>query len=317
MKIVVTGAAGNIGSHTVRALVAAGHTVRGLVLPSKANRRKVRQLPRGVEVIWGDIRQMADVELAVQGQDVIIHMAYILPPEVEEHLELAEAVNVGGTRNIIQAAQQLAPQPKFVFASSLDVFGYTLDQPPPRHADDPVMATDAYSQHKLLGEQMVRDSGLTWAILRFADVPPMENRSPHPIMYRIPLATRIEALHPDDAGLAVARAVASDEVWGKVWLIGGGAGCQVTYREYLGKMLDVMGIGRLPDAAFGHDPYCTDWLDSAPSEALWHYQHHTYDEIVQDVARHIGPVRHIVPLVRPIVRRSILRLSPYLKADKG
>ncbi len=315
MKIVVTGAAGNIGSNVVKALVAQGHQVRGFAKPDAASRRKARQFPAQVEMVWGDIRAQHDVARALDGQEVVIHLAYILPPDVEEHPQLAEAVNVDGTRNVIDVAGRAPSPPKVLFASSLDVFGYTLDQPPPRRVTDPVFATDDYTRHKLRCEQMLRDSGLTWAIMRFADVPPLAARNPHPIMFRIPWATRIEALHPSDAGLAVARAVADDRLWNQLWLIGGGATCQVTYGEYLGKMLDAVGIGRLPEAAFGSDPYCTDWLDTDASEARWHYQRHTFDEIVRDAARAVGPARYVVPIVRPIVRQRILRLSPYLRSD--
>ena len=41
-------------------------------------------------------------------------------------------------------------------------------------------------------------------------------------------------------------------------------------RDYLGRILDAMGIGMLPESAFGHDPYCTDWLDTEDSERLLH-----------------------------------------------
>ena len=314
MKILVTGAVGNIGSNVAQALVAEGHQVTGFAQPNALNRRKARRLPAQVRMVWGDIRNRAEVERAVAGQDVIVHLAYIIPPGVEEDPALAEAVNVGGTRNVIAAALAVSPPPKMLFSSSLDVFGYTLDQPPPRRVTDPVSVTDEYTRHKLLGEEMLRESGLTWAIMRFADVPPMTNREPHPIMFRIPWATRIEALHPTDAGIGVARAVADDQLWNHLWLMGGGPTCQVTYGEYLGKMLDAVGIGRLPEAAFGSDPYCTDWLDTTASEARWHYQRHTFDEIVRDAARAVGPARYLVPLVRPIVRRRILALSPYRKS---
>jgi nucleoside-diphosphate-sugar epimerase len=316
MKIVVTGAMGNIGSNVVLALVAMGHEVRGFGQPTRENRRKARHMPKSVEMMWGDVRQSADVQRAVAGQEVVIHLAYIIPPTVDENPGLAEAVNVTGTRNVIAACQQATPQPKLLFASSLDVFGPTTDQPPPRHVSDPLVETDAYSRHKILGEAMVRESGLTWAIFRFADVPPMTSRSAHPIMYRIPLNTRIEAMHPEDAGLAVARAVSGEDVWGKIWLVGGGAACQLTYEDYLGKMLEAMGIGRLPAEAFGHEPYCTDWLDSSASQELWQYQRHTFDQIVQDFTHAMGPTRYFVPLVRPLARSFVLRLSPFWKEQR-
>src|SRR5947208_3485452 len=81
-------------------------------------------------------------------------------------------------------------------------------------------------------EGLVTGSGLDWLIFRFADVPMIALRQPIPMMFRIPLATRIEMIHPDDAALALANAVDNLPEWRRILLIGGGARCQLTYDEY-------------------------------------------------------------------------------------
>lgn len=318
MKILLTGAFGNIGFSSLQELIKQGHTVRAFDLPTKANQKKADQVADKAEIIWGDIRDAKQVAELVRDQEAIIHLAAILPPDIYDKLELGEAVNVGGTRNLIEAAKQQPQPPKFLFSSSLDVFGFTQDQPPPRKVTDPVKATDDYTRHKLECEEMLKNAGLTWAIYRFADVPPLAARKPHPIMYRIPLNTRLEMLQTNDAGLAVANGVASQEIWGRVWLIGGGPSCQVYYRDYLNRMMDAMGIGALPEEAFGHDPYCTDWLDSEESQRLLQYQRHTFDQIIDELVRYTapgGPTKLLMPVIRPFVRRWILALSPYIKGQ--
>ncbi len=318
LKILLTGAFGNIGFSSLQELIKQGHTVRSFDLPTKANQKKASQVAGKTEIVWGDIRDAKQVAELVRDQEVIIHLAAILPPDIYDKLELGEAVNVGGTRNLIEAARQQPKPPKFLFSSSLDVFGFTQDQPPPRKVTDPVVATDDYTRHKLECEEMLKSSGLTWAIYRFADVPPLAARKPHPIMYRIPLDTRLEMLQTNDAGLAVANGVVRDELWGRVWLIGGGPSCQVRYRDYLNRMMNAMGIGALPEEAFGHDPYCTDWLDSEESERLLHYQRHTFDQIIDELVRYAapgGPTKLLMPVIRPFVRRWILTLSPYVKGQ--
>lgn len=317
MKILLTGAFGNIGFSALQELIKQGQSVRCFDLPTRANQKKARQVAGKAEIIWGDIRDAKQVASLVRDQDVIIHLAAILPPEVDERLEEAEAVNVGGTRSLLEAAKQQPQPPKFLFSSSLDVFGFTQDQPPPRKITDPVVATDAYTTHKLQCEEMIKNSGLVWAIYRFADVPPLAARKPHPIMYRIPLDTRFDMLQTTDAGLAIANGVKLEELWGRVWLIGGGPRCQVYYRDYLNRMMDAMGIGALPEEAFGHDPYCTDWLDSEESQRLLNYQRHSFDEIIDELVKYTapgGPTKFIMPVARPFVRRWILTMSPYMKA---
>jgi len=295
-------------------LLRQGHTVRCFVRPSRAHMRTAKRFAGKIDLALGDMRNPADLAKAVQDQDVIIHLAYMLPPPCEDHPDIARAINVDGTRNLLDAARSLPKPPKFLFASSLDVFGYTQDKSPPRKVTDPVQATDNYSSHKIACEEMVKSSGLTWSIMRFADIPPLTLRSPHPVMFRIPLATRFEVVHTHDAGLAVANAMHTEAVWGKILLIGGGPTCQIRYEDYLGRNLDMMGIGRLPASAFGTQPYCTDWLDTEESQRLLNYQRYSFDEIIQQIAGNAVVQRRLTALVRPIARWFLLRMSPFYRA---
>ncbi len=314
MRVLVTGGLGNLGTYTLRALAREGHILRCFDLETPRNKRNARALGDTIELLWGDIRDPESVARAVAGVEVIVHLASIIPPPAHDHPDLAEAVNVGGTRNVLAAAVSQATPPRMLFASSLDVFGPTLDQPPPRTIADPLIPTDNYSHHKILCEGEVRSAGIPWAIYRFANMPILGNQPAHPMMFEIPLATRMEVLHPADAAEAIATGVTTGAIWNAVWLIGGGPTCQVTYGTYLASMLGALGIPMLPESAFGHTPYCTDWLDTAASEATLHYQHHSFAAIVHDVAQGVGPIRYLAPLARPIVVRSLLRRSPYYRA---
>ncbi len=296
---------------TLHELLRQGHEVRCFVSRRKVHTRTARQFAGKIELIQGDIRQPADVVKAVRDRDVIIHLAYMLPPYSEEQPHLAHAINIGGTRNLLVAARHLPEPPRFFFSSSFDVFGYTQDQLPPRRVTDPVQATDHYSTHKIACEEMVKTSGLQWSIFRFADVPPLGLRSPHPIMFEIPLSTRFEVIHTYDAGLAIANGISCQEAWGRTLLIGGGPSCQVLYRDYLGRMLEMMGIGMLPESAFGSQPYCTDWLDTEESQRLLHYQRYSFDDIMRQLTRIAGYKRYLTRMVRPAARWWILRMSPY------
>jgi UDP-glucose 4-epimerase len=106
-------------------------------------------------------------------------------------------------------------------------------------------------------------------------------------------------------------------VWGKTLLIGGGLGCQILYRDYLGRMLEMMGIGMLPERAFGNKPYSTDWLDSEESQRLLHYQRYSFDDIMEHLTRIVGYKRLLTTVVRPAARWWILRMSPYYRVRTG
>jgi UDP-glucose 4-epimerase len=323
VHVLVTGAFGNIGSHTVPELVRRGHRVRCFCRLSTEHRRLAGELGSGgasvgtVETVWGDVTDPDAVARAVAGVDTVVHLAALIPPGADERPDEARATNVDGTANVIAACRAQATPPRLLFTSTFDVHGYTLDRPPPRQVDDPLVATNPYTEHKIECEALVRGSGLDWSILRLADVPILGVRDPHPIMFEIGLDNRIESLHADDAGVAIANALEVPEVWGRVLFVGGGPSCQLTYREYLTRLLAAMGMEPLPEQAFSDAVYATDWLDTTESEALLAYQRHTFDDIAEAIARSLGWKRRLVPLAGQFARNALLRLSPYWKGTSS
>jgi UDP-glucose 4-epimerase len=309
--ILLTGATGNVGSHTLPELLRRGHDVRCLTRLTTANRRAAAQ--HKAETVWGDITDPDAVARAFAAVDTVIHLAAMIPPAADEQPDRARAVNVDGTANMIAACQAQPQPPRLLFTSTFDVHGFTLDKPPPRHVDDPVMATNPYTEHKIECEAMIMESGLTWSILRLADVPILGIRDPHPIMFEIGLDNRIESLHADDAGLAIANALETPAVWGRVLFVGGGASCQLTYRDYLTRLLAAMGVDPLPEEAFSTAVYATDWIDTEESQALLRYQRHTFDDIAEAVAASLGWRRRLASAAGPLARAAILRLSPYYR----
>ncbi len=320
MKVLLTGSFGNVGMSTLEELLRQGHAVRCFDLKTRTNVRAARRLRRRygdqVEVMWGDLRRLQDVAAAVRDQDVVIHLAFIIPKlshtgvESETQPDWAREINVGGTRNLIQAMKALPHSPRLLFASSYHIFGRTQHLPPPRTVADPPQPIEHYSRHKIECEEMIRQSGLTWAILRLAATLPIAIQLDRG-MFDVPLDNRMEFSHTRDVGRAFANAVSSEEVWGKTLLLGGGPRCQLFYRDIVNGVLDAMGIGALPDEAFGTIPFPTDWVDTSESQRILQYQQRTFDDYVRDMLALVGPKRHLIRLFRPLVRRWLLRRSHY------
>ena len=322
MRVLLTGAAGNLGSETLPFLLERHHQVRTFDLDRPQNLRVLERHGNRIERVWGDITQAADVARAVKDVDAVLHNAAITPPLSELKPELARRVNVDGTRHLIEALKAHAPAAKLLFTSSIATFGVTQpSEPPPRRADSPLTATDHYSTHKIECEAMVRASGLTFCIMRIGASPPVNPQSGDPsllkFMFERSLSSRVEYVHPRDVGLAQARALEVDAAWNKVLLIGGGKACQITNRELINGLFDKLGIGALPDRAFAASYLYGDWLDTEESQRLLDYQHHTYQEFLAEVAQNLGFKRFGVGLMRPFVRRFLLRYSDAYKAQRA
>lgn len=316
MNILLTGAFGNIGTSTLEELVKQGHTVRCFDLKTRANERTARRFRGQVEVMWGDLRRPEDVAAAVRDQGIVVHLAFIIPKmsatgvESEDRPDWAREINVGGTRNLLNAMKALPNPPGIIFSSSYHTYGRTQDQPPPRTVSDPLCPIEHYSHHKVECEQMVKASGLDWAILRLSATLPLAIKL-DPGMFDVPLDNRMEYTHTRDVGLAIANATSSEEAWGRILLIGGGKRCQYYYREIVQRILDATEVGMLPEAAFGSTPFPTDWVDTTESQRLLNYQRRDLGHYVEEMVALLGYRRHLIRLFRPIVRRWLLRKSPY------
>lgn len=318
MKVLVTGGLGNVGRSCLTELLKQKHEVTCFDLRTKANTRNARLFRGRVNLVWGDLRQAGDVAAAVRDQDVVAHVAFILPPASDERPELSEAVNIGGTRNLIQAMMTLPLRPKIIFISSFSVYGACQDKLPPRTASDPVQPMDNYNRHKVACEAMVRESGLEWTILRLGVVPPKSLSGFTPKMFDTPPGQRTEFVHPDDVGLAVANAVTSDQAWGKVLLVGGGHASQLYFRDFVGGMMEAMGIGRLPDSAFATTACAfSDWMDTTESQRILSYQRYSFQDFTKQIAASVGPMRPALHLLSPLIRWWMLNQSPYYRASKA
>lgn len=311
-RVLVTGGFGTIGRWVLRELLKKGHAVTTLELDNAAGRKTARAFP-DVRVVWGDLRDPRSVAEAVKGQDYVVHMAFILTPRTEEDPEGARAVNVGGTENLLTACEAEAKPPRFLFCSSVEVFGKNRHLPGPRRITDPVSATSVYTTQKIECEHLVQSSKLDTAIVRFGAVIDIALSNTHALMFEFPVDVRFEALHPADAATAVANTVSTEAVWGRraLLLLGGGPSCQTTYGEFLAGMLTTLGVGRLPDEAFTREDYPSDWLDTEESQRLLDYQRRSLADIRAEIEALLGWRKALLPLVRPLVRRSILAKSPY------
>ena len=321
MRVLVTGAAGNLGQETIANLLDAQHQVRAFDLPGKHTERLVQRHGARIDQFWGDLTQRSDVAGAMRGVDVVIHNAALIPPPSEKRPDLSWRVNVEGTQHVIDAALAQPTPPRVMLASSIAVYGPRQDQAPPARVDDPIVATDHYSTHKIECEKRLRESGLTWLVTRIGASPPAKPQGGDPdllrFMFERDLDSRVEFIHPKDVGMAQARAVDVEEAWNRVLLLGGGPRCHLRNRDLMHRMFERLGIGALPDEAFGGEPLYGDWMDTEESQRLLDYQRHTFDDFLDEVGTQFGLKRLGVKLVAPLVRRVLLRYSEAYKKSRN
>ena len=172
-KILVTGADGFIGSHLVEALLGGGGQVKAFVYYNSFNSWGwLDVLPRErrecMEVFTGDIRDPNGVRKAMEGIDVVFHLAALIGiPFSYQSPDSYVDTNIKGTLNVLQASRDMGVE-KVLITSTSETYGtarYTpIDESHPRQGQSPYAATKIGAD--VLAESFCRSYNLPVVIVR-------------------------------------------------------------------------------------------------------------------------------------------------------
>jgi dihydroflavonol-4-reductase len=190
-RILITGAAGFIGSHLIDYLIEQGITLsqlRLVVAPwdtlDNLNHLDLSKL----EIITADIRDKSAMKKAVKGMNYVYHLAARIDFDGKTYAEY-EDVNVVATRHLAQACRK-QPIKKFIFYSSIGVFGLPAGIGNIENWDEthPKTYTNFYGKSKWEGEKVLieehKKTGLPYAIIRPASVYGPREKGPTLALYK-------------------------------------------------------------------------------------------------------------------------------------
>jgi UDP-glucose 4-epimerase len=189
-KYLVTGGAGFIGSHLVRALLKQGAFVRVLDNLSSGRQENVEKLK--VELIEGDLRDPAKVDEAVRGIDVVFHeAAFVSVPQSMDDPPACFDVNQRGTETLLEAARKAGVE-RVVLASSAAVYGDSDDLPLDEEALLQPLSPYAVSKrvNELYAEMYTRSFNLDVVALRYFNVYGPRQRPDSMYAAAVPIFTR-------------------------------------------------------------------------------------------------------------------------------
>jgi dTDP-glucose 4,6-dehydratase len=160
MTSLITGGSGFLGPVLAQKLIAAGGRVRVYDL------QRSSRLPAEVEFVPGDVRDAGQVAAAMVGCKTVYHLATLMP-QAHASRAVMQAVNVGGTENVLRAAGGAGVK-RVVYLSSSEVYGRPHKVPMPE--DHPLAPVGEYGRNKVTGEKLCRDyrakTGIEAVILR-------------------------------------------------------------------------------------------------------------------------------------------------------
>jgi nucleoside-diphosphate-sugar epimerase len=326
MKILITGAFGNIGKAVIEEALKRSHEVTVFEVKNKKTQKEAKRYQKMVNVIFGDIRNPQDAENAVQQADAIIHLAAIIPPASKKNRELTMDVNYEGTVNLINAIKETGRSIPFIFTSSSSVMGPTQHQNRLVDRNDPLVVTGNYEESKIKCEEYLRKEADNYLIFRLAGVLPTFSATS--FMAAFPLLEEIYSMHHDmRLEMVMSEDVATALVTGaeklksastpknEAYILGGGAknGWQLKGGEFLTTLFGALSL-KVPDRKYftqDINNYHLDWYDTNDAQREFNYQNHTLDDYLKRIKGAFGVYKAPIALFRPFIMRKLVKMSPY------
>jgi UDP-glucose 4-epimerase len=155
-RILITGAAGAVGGALLQTLSAQGHDVLATDIRPPAQLYGARFAP--MDVRGDDPARL----IGEEGPEVVIHLASVVTPPKDTGRDFAYAVDVTGTRNVLDACAASGVR-RLVTASSGAAYGYHADNSVPLTEADPIRGNVEfpYAHHKRLVEEMLAEASKT------------------------------------------------------------------------------------------------------------------------------------------------------------
>jgi nucleoside-diphosphate-sugar epimerase len=321
MNILLTGAAGNVGLETLKALLDEKCNITVLELNNRKTRKKLNKYRNKVNIVYGSINDEELMRKLLENKDVVIHLAAIIPPLADKNPELTRKVNYEGTRNIIDRIKEQKNKPFLIFSSSISVYGDRVKNYNIK-VNDPLIPSvgDYYAEVKIMTEEMIRNSGVQYTIYRLTGI--MGYPALDALMFHMPLNTKIEFASNRDVGYAFANSINHlKELNEKTFNLGGGIKFRTTYEEFIKRMFDIYGLDYkyINKRAFATQNFhCGYYEDTDKLNNILHFQRDTLDSYFDKVDKETNKfVKFLTKLFSKPVIFFLNKTSEPLKALKN
>lgn len=239
--VLVTGAAGFLGQHIVRELLAGGDQVRAL---SRREESDQALAALGAEPVRGDITDPQSLALAVRGAEAVFHVAADTNTWRPNN-QAQTRTNVGGTNNLIAAAKQEGVA-AFMHTSSISAYSHlvqgTLREDVTQRGGESWIN---YERSKFLAEHAVRESGLPFIIFQPSHILGPGDQHNWSRLIGLVDRNKLPGIPPGSGAFADVREIAKAQVrgwkagaFGETYLLGGE---HASFLELIGRIGSELG----------------------------------------------------------------------------
>jgi nucleoside-diphosphate-sugar epimerase len=321
-RILLTGGSGTVGKEVLKQLC--GYETQPEItvfdIKTRSSVSLFRKYGKRINVVFGDISVKNDIYKVCSEKDLVIHLAAIIPPLADRDPSLAEAVNITGTRNLIECLKELSPGAFFLYSSSISVYGDRCSNPW-ISVTDPLLPSDRdeYARTKIGAENIVKNSGLNWSIFRLTAIMGINNHKPSEIMFHMPLDSKLEIATPSDTGRAFINSIDHTSILNhNIYNLSGGEKCRISYRDFLSRSFEIFGLGKLDfreNSFAGRNFHCGYYADGDVLNGILDFRRETIDDYFIILEKNISVLRKIPTiLLRKIIKHNLQRKSQPLAA---
>ncbi len=327
MKLLITGAFGNIGKAVMEEAYRRGHQISVFEIDNKKTRKEAKKNKKMLtEVIFGDIRNFENVKNEIQKSEAVIHLAAIIPPLSKKHRQLTMDVNYGGTVNIVAAIKETTQDIPLIFTSSASVMGPTQHQNRLISRNDPLIVSGNYEESKIRCEEYLKENADNYLIFRLAGVLPtfsaLSFASSFTLMeelFDMHKDMRLEMIMAQDVATALVSGAEKLKLKttpkNQAYILGGGQknGWQLRGQEFLTYIFSALSLP-LPDQKYftqNINTYHLDWYDTKEAQQQFNFQNHTIDDFLKHMKKTFRLYKIPIILLRKIIIKKLVKISPY------
>ena len=308
MIVTLFGAAGHMGFPSLCEIIKIPEVDKvKVLLERKYSRNKLvkklaRKNPGKIEILYGTVASIEDVENAVSGASYLFNLAAAIPPRADKFPEDSYLANELGVKNIVEVLEK-HPEVKLIDTTTVALYGHRDSKYPFVRVGDPLIPApfDFYTTHKLRGEYAILESNIpNFTIIRQTAMVYLDMLTANMndgLMFHTPFNNAIEWSTAEDSARLLATIIRKDlagelnrdNFWGKIFNLGGGIGGRVSGYETIQGGFSLFG----GDAKDFYLPYynclrnfhCGFFTDGDELEKLFHYRQDNINDYWQKILK--------------------------------
>lgn len=276
-KVLVIGAAGTVGVHTVKYLLSEGkYEITILDLKNKTSYEKLKRFRKRVNILYGDVTDRILIEALVKDHDYIIYLASAMPPLGNMKDGLSMAIDYGGCENVIRAITYYNPNCHLFYASTTSLYKKSIN--PSVKTKINLDEFDYFEKAKLESEKLIKSKLKNYTIYRIPLVlsDPLKDN----FIYQGNKDDIMDIITKEDCAYAFVKGLKyADKINRKTFNLASGE--TIKYGDLLEKLLKINGVSfkyvltRIFLEKNYYSPVCSDKDDL---EEIIHYRNDSISE---------------------------------------